>query len=566
MKKKLMPAFSSDDEGASDNEPEPFYPTPLPSSTLNNIENPSSPGPVPADSDFDIQSRRLPLVQAASCPLNQFSSIASGHTQTAFAPQSAQHESFTVRSPLSNVEIVRVPLSGRPITIGRSRKSSDVVISRTNKLISRCHASLELSTCPKTNAYQITVQCFGWNGLVVCAPDGSNQYTVERDEKYSMNYMPGTTLLVHGERALIALESNGSDETEEELDRTQDEIFEIGQDYDPEHLIEHFVDNSDGRTASHLQYSNSEMDLVSAKKRKPNEEETSIEQINSAANGLESDHSIVMESQALGDKEPKESTEIDQDSIQPKSPPDALDSKTADSESSKQETMPTEAKLPVETKVVEPMLDVEAVKDEKLGDLPTLDVTGSTETTKEKTPEPKQLEKSKQPEAPAKEKKSQIANQLEETARSRQSTPDPYKENKENIRKKKRQQMEEEEGEDITLQEEAHEIVHVVSNHLAFSRLSQTPISHLCKNIGALKNINKTSLRQVLKQVPWIGVINRAGKDAAGKPLEEEYYYIAESDLDEGRRMLVEQARGGTSLRSCRRTHKQYFWKKPAAK
>ena len=77
--------------------------------------------------------------------------------------------------------------------------------------------------------------------------------------------------------------------------------------------------------------------------------------------------------------------------------------------------------------------------------------------------------------------------------------------------------------------------------------------------------MKKDELRAWLANEPCIGVIYRKGKDAAGKPLEEEYYYDLENDPNQVRKFNVLSIKGGrTGLRSCRKTHKQYFWKKPA--
>ncbi|OBA22958.1 hypothetical protein METBIDRAFT_34588 [Metschnikowia bicuspidata var. bicuspidata NRRL YB-4993] len=108
------------------------------------------------------------------------------------------------------------------------------------------------------------------------------------------------------------------------------------------------------------------------------------------------------------------------------------------------------------------------------------------------------------------------------------------------------------------------EIENIIINHLAFSRLSSTPASFLNTILAVVSKLTLQQLRVVLHQVDCIGVIYRLGKDAAGKPLEEEYYYIPEKDRDPERNKLVSSVRGHGGLRACRKTHKQYYWKKPA--
>lgn len=101
-------------------------------------------------------------------------------------------------------------------------------------------------------------------------------------------------------------------------------------------------------------------------------------------------------------------------------------------------------------------------------------------------------------------------------------------------------------------------LVNHLSNQLAYARVSSTPISEILANIpSSISNIvTRESLISILTSVAWIGEIRRSGKDAAGKPLESEYYYIAEKDKDEERRNAVEQGLRKPGLRACRKTHK----------
>lgn len=108
------------------------------------------------------------------------------------------------------------------------------------------------------------------------------------------------------------------------------------------------------------------------------------------------------------------------------------------------------------------------------------------------------------------------------------------------------------------------EIENILINHLAFSRLSSTPASFLNTILAAVSKLSLQQLRSVLHTLECIGVIYRQGKDAAGKPLEEEYYYVPEKDQDPERNKLVSLIKGHGGLRACRRTHKQYYWKRPA--
>lgn len=98
---------------------------------------------------------------------------------------------------------------------------------------------------------------------------------------------------------------------------------------------------------------------------------------------------------------------------------------------------------------------------------------------------------------------------------------------------------------------------HVV-NQLAFSRLSSTPLTAIMNNLPAeeKKDLSKSALRRIIEGTKCIGVIIRQGKDAAGKALESEYYYIPEHDTDVPRRVAVTDGLRKPSLRACRKHHK----------
>ncbi|KAI5299015.1 ATPase with role in protein import into the ER [Ascosphaera pollenicola] len=127
-------------------------------------------------------------------------------------------------------------------------------------------------------------------------------------------------------------------------------------------------------------------------------------------------------------------------------------------------------------------------------------------------------------------------------------------------------------------------------NQLAFSRLNSAPLSTILNHLPPEYRIplanphspsttdpptttsvsspakgkpGRTEIRHIIETTPCIGVVNREGKDAAGKPLESEYYYIPDADGDEVRSVAVTRELMKPGLRSCRKQHKQYYWKKP---
>ncbi|KAF2472901.1 uncharacterized protein BDR25DRAFT_283500 [Lindgomyces ingoldianus] len=126
---------------------------------------------------------------------------------------------------------------------------------------------------------------------------------------------------------------------------------------------------------------------------------------------------------------------------------------------------------------------------------------------------------------------------------------------------------------------------HVI-NQLAFSRVHSIPLSGIHGQLPAeLKACARKSsgdrsansseastptpqlttqdLKKLMDDIPCIGEIPRLGKDAAGKPLESEFYYLPEMDTDQMRRDAVTGGMGGTGLRAVRKQHKQYYWKRP---
>lgn len=104
---------------------------------------------------------------------------------------------------------------------------------------------------------------------------------------------------------------------------------------------------------------------------------------------------------------------------------------------------------------------------------------------------------------------------------------------------------------------------HVI-NQLAFSRLSSTPLSTVMQNLPAEERarVTKTQLQSLIEGTACVGVIRREGKDAAGKPLESEYYYMPEHDQDQERKATVVDGLRKPSLRACRKQHKVSldFW------
>ncbi|KAL4905184.1 hypothetical protein BDW74DRAFT_153184 [Aspergillus multicolor] len=130
----------------------------------------------------------------------------------------------------------------------------------------------------------------------------------------------------------------------------------------------------------------------------------------------------------------------------------------------------------------------------------------------------------------------------------------------------------EEEKKPAVLDEDAEHVQNHAVNQLAFSRLSSTPFSTILDNLPASlwkadsrsrHGPSRDEIRSILDSTKCIGKVAREGKDAAGKPLEAEYYYIPDFDDDQMRREAVVTDLRKPGLRNCRKQHKQYFWRKP---
>jgi regulator of nonsense transcripts 2 len=148
------------------------------------------------------------------------------------------------------------------------------------------------------------------------------------------------------------------------------------------------------------------------------------------------------------------------------------------------------------------------------------------------------------------------AQPLQPTLSPRQPAKAPEnRENRETTPTKERSQQEEEGFERVRN--------HAV-NQLAFSRLSSTPFSTILNNLppsfwrssASGSGPSRAEIRFILETTKCIGKVAREGKDAAGKPLESEFYYVPDDDDDDMRRETVVNNLRKPGLRNCRKQHK----------
>ncbi|KAK9372989.1 uncharacterized protein V1513DRAFT_433276 [Lipomyces chichibuensis] len=427
--------------------------------TDDRASTPSRQRIVPSEDGDDIASRLPPLqtFYPTPAPTSSASLNASSPSKatSAFTTDGVDENIFLhepqqqiVRAPLSTVVLARVPRNGAELTLGRSSNSSSIVLSRTNKLISRVH----VATRYISSANAIEVRCLGWNGARVGTP--TREYALAKGENVEIAADVNVIIDVCGERARVEVVADVED------DETDDEIFVSEKARD--------ATISDRDASPEEQSDDPKVGFKIWEDREENSGKGVDKKENITASFKSASHR-----HANAEQSPVQSTvhiKIDSPSIM------------------------TAGGIPSEAGEVASPVPIAPVE------------TG--ENTQ--TPVPK-LKPSK-PET--------------------------------DLNKLK---------------------IHIIA-HLAYSRLASTPLSELRSSLPITNTLPVEILRTIIKRIPCVGVIQRQGKDASGKRLEEQYYYIPEHDDDEYRRAAVEELRGHPGIRSCRKVHKQYFWRKPALK
>lgn len=529
------------------------YPTPLPTSSGTRPAS-SSPTRVPTRSHTSINDP-----QPSENNENNASSFLLTPT---YAPVEMARRPFQVRCPLSSVTLVRVPLSGTLVTVGRSSQSCTYALSSRNKLVSRVHVSIAFKRTDNHSERTLVFKCLGWNGCTVIVPaaaaatvGGQTDYFVPKGEELEVEYVHGITVDVRGERVLVETVDDLKDEGEE----TDEEMFVRGGS-----LSDRDAKNDKNKI------------IVSADEEAPSEANASRFPLLPSSPPPMMSFSLENDDDAELERPLHASEEIQTSENRPQTPLLADESPNAGS--------------------------IEAVQDT----VNNASGAANTQECKENVPPSPNAQK---PEAdkPLSSPPRAVSRKRDASEALLDITPvsPPSKKIQLEADAKFQQQQEQQEQQQqdelmSNIEPEAlsdanpnddpnDQILHLICNHLAFSRLNSTPLSLLKKSIPKLAEVSLAELEATLllpapsttpgptgapalppprkSAVACIGVIERSGKDAAGKPLEREFYYLPEHDDDEDRRVMVDQLKGGRSgLRACRKTHKQYFWRKPAAR
>lgn len=532
------------------------YPTPNPSSTLGRSSSPARAANVSLTlSDFEFERE---LEDELTKP-----------GKRAHAP----------------VQIALDPRDSSRLAIGRKKSVCDIALPR-EKNISRQHAFI--SYIATTN--QVRLECNGTNGLVVAFPKRLALELVKRVESMDvyelvaaadaaaaaaqvfshqkqlvkeryltsfvllkgetviMPYVEGTVVDFRQVEAVLSLQDTAHDEEDSQNDtETEDELaplhimsddFEQNLHTPPKKLVQVHEQHKSPPTVQLKEPSLSPLpEFQSSAPPSPVNFSTSVE-------------GAVEEQQVMSDLSPALHV-TDQGSAAPVVKR-CVALSTIDSSSNNSSTNDTSANTNTNTNTSVVLKSVPSIT-------PHTSFLGNMPVTPKKAAkrEPLQLlDTNKTP-----------VSQLQEQRRRKLTTPSPKKNNKRKLKSKnvsevstrERLQQLQDKGVDV------ESLGNVLANHLAFSNVQQTPLGLLQHVNSTISTLSRPELRALLDAERCIGVIYRTGKDAAGKPLDEEYYYDLDGDSDRDRRQLVMSLKGGrTGLRSCRKVHKQYFWKKPA--
>ena len=79
------------------------------------------------------------------------------------------------------------------------------------------------------------------------------------------------------------------------------------------------------------------------------------------------------------------------------------------------------------------------------------------------------------------------------------------------------------------------DILDALLTTIIFAEVKPTPLPRLTADLAhRMPNVELSLIKNVLVSTPCIGIVHRSGKDAAGKELSDEYYYIPESPIPTG--------------------------------
>lgn len=489
------------------------YPTPNPSSTIGRLSSPAR---------YEDESDSVLNVPVAAKKAPETVSI---------------NRDFSILNPTEGV--LRVPLlpSKKTIIVGRSSKSSDFFIATKDKTISRAHIRVAHTS------EKMVLTCLGYNGLVVRVPRPCMVYGCPSSNTYILQETdtPLDALLMECKLRTVKLDSSHT-----EFAVNRGESVQIPR-----------VCNVLVEIRGHLVLINPQDD-----DEELTDDEVPVLKKTGRVNALQTDLNTPVSSRTVHFKGtppakavfkvfPEEPTPSRESRSSPSTVPlknasehdmAAAEANAVEDKLSKVLAVPfSQAKPVLQAK---PTFAIFEDKPQPISRAMTPPVSRNILTDKSNTLSVTPKRKASSEEPPAS-----------------RSMPLPMQKKK---KKAPQPQAVEIDQSSIESLSNVPEINNILINHLAFLRLSLTPASFLNTILVVVSKVSLVQLRCILNNIDCVGVIYRQGKDAAGKPLEEEYYYVPEKDNDSERPSLVASIKGHGGLRSCRRVHKQYYWKKPA--
>ncbi|KAI9705350.1 MAG: hypothetical protein M1820_005180 [Bogoriella megaspora] len=417
------------------------------------------------------------------------------------------------RAPLGTVPSVDVPLSGEPVSIGRSANSSDYQLS-ANRLISRVHIRvMYLAPTPEHIHGEVLIRCLGWNGAKVhCKGDifslgKGDTFTSDRPEQQIIIDVLETRVLVAWPRRDMAEVRSGIASDEEEEFRARDDGIDV---VEQENIA-------------------SSPPLMPGRLRSPDSPSPLRQPAGTAAStftgldvpGIGADENIkVYEDHDSADDQPQSPSQSRitlQNSLRTETHDSPIKlSKSRLSESFEEHSDSNEENDPI-------VHSFYASGDNLLSRFESIK-SNATSSPEQRRP---RLMARSSPNSPQSEAMPSFARRV-------QASP----------------------------------IKNHVINQLAFSRVHSMPLSIIYNNLpNDLKStasptrsvsakLTDSDLKSILDSTPCVGEISREGKDAAGKTLENEFYYVPEMDGDEMRRNAVVEGMGKPGLRAVRKQHK----------
>ncbi|ODV89413.1 hypothetical protein CANCADRAFT_4037 [Tortispora caseinolytica NRRL Y-17796] len=470
--------------------------------------------------------------------------------------------SRSLRKPLVSITTVLVPLDGHRVTIGRSSQSCTYSLSCTNRQVSRVHVRLQYVQSSQV----LIVECLGWNSIFVRTRNGSTQ--IRHNQCEELKNANGALIDIRGERVVVHIAHPDSDDTLSDIPTPVKNREAVPHNQDKRFLSSwHNVPEPSAAPApapALTPATSSNIATVSS----PIKGVTISEDADVAASSSVSAPQLTKTAPAAGQRRKciaaPNAAEVGSQNKKIKIALTQI--KKADAaqlEEKKITTRESEKPKTTDKKVRQ------AIR--KPAEVPQTEQTSLKDSKKLDNDPPKALKKKHMKDV--KTNATGVSKSVE-----REVAKDAFKDVAKDVTKDVVEDIAKDTDKDIAkddvkddVKDDQHELddetqaaesyATNVINHLAYSRLASTPLSAIKDSLSV--DISISELQEILTDTACIGVIHRQGKDAAGKPLESEYYYIPENDSDTHRRFNVEQLRGHSGLRSCRKQHKQYFWRKP---